>query len=69
METIIISVEGDYGKLPGISAEEVFNELKKLSAISINDKTFLGLDFLTEIRDLKMIFKKINNKWEKFLLS
>lgn len=69
METIIISVEGDYCKLSGISAEEIFNELKNLSAISINDKVFLWLNFLTEIRDLKILFKKINNKWEKFLLS
>jgi hypothetical protein len=69
MGTIVISVEWDYSKLSGISAEEVFNELKNLSAISINDKVFLGLDFLTEIRDLKIIFKKINNKWKKFLLS
>lgn len=69
METIIISVEWDYSKLSGISAEEVFNELKNFWIGQINDVVFLGLDYLTEIRDSTTLYKRINKEWKKFLLS
>ena len=69
METIIISIEWDYWVLSDISAEEVFNELNNFWVSQINDVVFLGLDYLTEIRDSKTVFKKIDKKRKKFLLS
>ena len=69
METIIISIEGDYGKISGISAEEVFDELNNFWIGQINDVVFLGLDYLTEIRDSTTLYKRINKEWKKFLLS
>ena len=69
METIIISIEWDYWVLSNIYAEEVFNELNNFWVSQINDVVFLGLDYLTEIRDSKTVFKKIDKKWKKFLIS
>lgn len=69
METVIISIEWDYWKLSGITAEEAFDELKNFAAVQINDKVFLGLDFLTEIRDSKILFKRVKKERKKFLLS
>ena len=69
METIIISIEWDYWVLSNISAEEFFNELNNFWVSQINDVVFLGLDYLTEIRDSKTVFKKIDKKWKKFLIS
>lgn len=69
MKTIIISIEWDYWVLSNISAEEVFNILNDFWVGKINDVVFLGLDYLTEIRDSKTVFKKINKEWQKFLIS
>ena len=69
METIIISIEWDYWVLSDISAEEIFNELNNFWIGKINDVVFLGLDYLTEIRDSKTVFKRINKEWKKFLIS